>query len=74
MLFSHSPGVDQGNNMFNLKEDQRSTLMAFAPYHYPRVSGSAADIGANELHQDEIIFDSNFRGLSVTKERTSTFE
>jgi parallel beta-helix repeat protein len=61
-LFSHSPVLDQGNNMFNLKEDQRGTLMATAPYHYPRVSGSAADIGAYELQQDEIIFDSNFEG------------
>ncbi len=61
-LFSHSPGVDQGNNTFGSNEDQRGRPGDTNPFPYPRVSGAAADIGAYELQQSEIIFDANFEG------------
>jgi hypothetical protein len=49
----HSPGTDVGNNSQGFANDQRG-----APF--PRVSGSAADIGAYEIDQSDIIFDSRF--------------
>ena len=62
-LLSHSPGLDQGNNAADLAEDQRGTLADFPPpYPYARVSGSAADIGAYEVQQDDIIFNAAFDG------------
>ncbi len=61
-LFSHSPGVDQGNNTFGSNEDQRGRPGNTNPFPYPRISGAAADIGAYELQQNAIIFDANFEG------------
>lgn len=61
-LFSHSPGVDQGNNTLTLAQDQRGGPFDSTPYPYPRVSNGVADIGAFELQQAEIIFDANFEG------------
>ena len=54
-LLSGSRGIDEGNNATSLADDQRG-----APYL--RVSGGAADIGAYEVQQNEIIFDANFEG------------
>ena len=61
-LFSHSPGIDQGNNTLTLAQDQRGGPFDSSPYPYPRVSNGIADIGAFELQQAEIIFDANFEG------------
>lgn len=67
-LQSHSPGIDQGNNVFyngtttGVAEDQRGVFLDPTPYLYPRASGSAADIGAYEINQADIIFTSNFEG------------
>jgi hypothetical protein len=52
-LLSHSPGIDVGNNAANLIYDQRGSPDA-------RVSGGAADIGAYEVQQVEIIFNNGF--------------
>ena len=52
-LFSHSPAIDAGNNTESQDSDQRGLP-------YLRVSGSAADIGAYEVQQDDIIFNDSF--------------
>jgi len=54
-LLSHSPGIEQGNNVTNLTFDQRGTP-------YVRVSGASADIGAYEVQQNDIVFDAGFEG------------
>ncbi|GAA0723296.1 hypothetical protein GCM10009105_35200 [Dokdonella soli] len=54
-LMSRSPAIDAGNNAAGLTGDQRGTA-------YARVSGSAADIGAYEVQQNDIIFNSGFDG------------
>ena len=56
-LLSRSPGIDQGNTFGSLPFDQRSSPFA-------RVSGLAADIGAYEVQQDDIVFNSSFDGCS----------
>ena len=63
-LQSKSPGIDQGNNNVDANEDQRGILKNTSPYPFSRVSGSAADIGAYEVQQDDIIFTSNFEGCT----------
>ena len=52
-LMSHSPAIDAGNNAASQDFDQRGSPDA-------RVSGSAADIGAYEVQQDDIIFNDSF--------------
>jgi hypothetical protein len=49
-LMPGSPAIDVGNNVANLQEDQRGD-------GFPRVVGSAADIGAVESRSDRIFFD-----------------
>jgi hypothetical protein len=62
-LLSHSPGIDQGNNSRNLTEDQRGQAADFLPpFPYARESGSAADIGAYEVQQNDIVFNASFEG------------
>jgi hypothetical protein len=69
-LQSDSPGVDQGNNVFDngtttgVTQDQRGEVLDPTPYPYPRVSGSAADIGAYEIQQSDVIFTSNLEGCT----------
>ncbi|MBS0555799.1 MAG: hypothetical protein JSR27_00140 [Proteobacteria bacterium] len=57
-LLSHSPGIDQGNNSITLNWDQRGSP-------YARVSGSAADIGAYEVQQADVIFNNGFDGCPI---------
>jgi hypothetical protein len=52
-LLSHSPGIDQGNNAASLTYDQRGSPNA-------RMSGPAADIGAYEVQQGDIVFNNGF--------------
>jgi hypothetical protein len=52
-LMSHSPAIDAGNNAASQDFDQRGSPNA-------RVSGSAADIGAYEVQQGDIIFNDSF--------------
>lgn len=54
-LLSTSPAIDQGDNPGDLAWDQRGSP-------YARVSGSAADIGAYEVQQVDIIFNNGFDG------------
>jgi hypothetical protein len=54
-LMSRSPAIDAGNDAANLSGDQRGP-------GYPRVSGPAADIGAYEVQQGDVIFNSGFDG------------
>ena len=49
-LMPGSPAIDVGNNVANLQDDQRGD-------GFPRVVGSAADIGAVESRSDRIFFD-----------------
>lgn len=53
MLLSGSPAIDAGNNAFTETNDQRGA-------GFPRVIGSAADIGAYELDTDDVIFVNGF--------------
>jgi hypothetical protein len=53
-----NPAIDAGSNRKSLGSDQRGGgLLATTP---ARVSGSAADIGAYEVQQDDIVFDTEF--------------
>jgi hypothetical protein len=54
-LLSRSPAIDRGNNANTLSYDQRGVP-------YARVSGPAADIGAYEVQQGDIIFNNGFDG------------
>jgi hypothetical protein len=54
-LLSASPGIDAGQNPDADTFDQRGPP-------YLRESGGAADIGAYELQQDDIVFDAGFDG------------
>ena len=55
---SKNPAIDAGSNPLSLGSDQRGgSLTATSPL---RVSGIAADIGAYEVQQADIIFDSEF--------------
>jgi hypothetical protein len=58
-LGSGSPALDAGNNTFKnpLQNDQRGSP-------FGRVSGDAADIGAYEVDQADIIFVANLEGCS----------
>ena len=56
-LLSHSPAIDQGNNAIFISYDQRGSP-------YARVSGPAADIGAYEVNQIDILFNNGFEGCS----------
>jgi hypothetical protein len=57
---SKNPVIDTGSNPLALTSDQRGGLLnATSP---PRVSGSAADIGAYEVDQSDFIFDAEFEG------------
>jgi hypothetical protein len=61
-LLSTSPAIDMGNNTAALNEDQRGLLNNTSPYPYPRQSGSATDIGAYEVQQDDVIFNNGWDG------------
>jgi hypothetical protein len=55
---SKNPAIDTGSNPKGLTSDQRGgSLSAASP---ARVSGSAADIGAYEVQQNDILFDAEF--------------
>jgi len=62
-LLSHSPAIDAGNDSSLLSlYDQRGSAAVNGVADYTRFSGLAAlaDIGAYEVQQDEIIFDTDF--------------
>jgi hypothetical protein len=65
-LLSHSPAIDHGLSAAAF-EDQRGQfgvdfIVFFPNLPYPRVSGTAADIGAFEVQQTDTIFDHSFDG------------
>jgi hypothetical protein len=60
-LRSGSPAIDAGINT-GQKQDQRGIYVDQMPYPYPRASGTAADIGAYELQQGDVIFVTDFEG------------
>lgn len=57
-LLSHSPGIDQGNNVLGLSFDQRQSP-------FSRQSGSATDIGAFEVQQGDVVFNNGFDGCPL---------
>ena len=61
-LLSHSPAIDAGSSKAGLAYDQRGQ----GPPAYVRVSGAATDIGAYEVQQGDIIFNSGFEGRLPT--------
>lgn len=61
-LLSGSAAIDAGNNANGDDEDQRGVASDVKPFPYPRESGLFADIGAYEVDQAEILFDSGFEG------------
>jgi len=74
-LLSNSPAIDHGNNAINEPphpvsdlwlEDQRgNSLTDVVPYLYPRKSKGTADIGAYEVNQDEIVFNTAFEDCPI---------
>ena len=54
-LLSRSPAIDAGSNPDTQANDQRQSPFA-------RVSGTLPDIGAYEVQQDDIVFNSNLEG------------
>ncbi|MEP6483742.1 MAG: choice-of-anchor Q domain-containing protein [Rudaea sp.] len=57
-LLSHSPAIDTGSNPFAFDFDQRQ-----GPY--ARMSGANPDIGAYEVQQADIVFNTSFEGCPV---------
>jgi hypothetical protein len=65
-LLSHSPAIDTGTNAVNKAQDQRGLGTDVGPpYAYSRISGAAADIGAYEVQQNDIIFNTAFGDCST---------
>jgi len=64
-LLSSSPAIDAGNNNANLTQDQRGRPFDATPYPYPRQSGIAPDIGAYEVQQSDIIFNTSFEDCTA---------
>lgn len=56
-LLSGSPAIGKGNNSQSLPDDQRG-----APF--VRLSGNKTDVGAYEVQQDDIIFNTDFETCS----------
>jgi hypothetical protein len=54
-LLSGSPAIDAGNDVLHLTDDQRGD-------GYPRESNGIADIGAYEVDQTDIVFNSSLEG------------
>ncbi len=61
-LLSHSAAIDAGNNSFAEDFDQRGSVTTSGVMDYQRLSGGAADIGAYEVQQSDIIFNTDFEG------------
>jgi len=67
-LLSHSIALDAGNNFFSLSYDQRGPAAVNGIVDYPRVLGPVgnpipkADIGAYEVNQADVVFDTDFEG------------
>jgi len=58
-LLSRSPAIDAGSGA-PFGEDQRGMLFDTAPLPFPRQSGTAVDIGAYEVQQNDIVFNTSF--------------
>jgi len=61
-LLSGSVAIDTGNNVLGEDQDQRGLATDPQPFAYPRESTVLADIGAYEVNQDDIAFNSGFEG------------
>ena len=66
---SKSPAIDSGNDigidpitMLPFAYDQRGSAADNGSLDYLRISGPKADIGAHEVQQDDVIFDSGHEG------------
>lgn len=60
---SRSIAIDHGANPLDDKQDQRGK--AGNPSLYPRVSNGSADIGAFEVNQGDVLFNSSFEGCGL---------
>ena len=69
-LLSHSPAIDAGNDYFGGASsfDQRGFALINGTLDFPRDSGPVgdqnpkADIGAHEVQQGDVVFDTEFEG------------
>jgi hypothetical protein len=61
-LLSGSRAIDAGNNPVGFSYDQRGEPKMTTPEVYSRDSGAASDIGAYEVQQKDIIFNTDFEG------------
>jgi hypothetical protein len=59
-----SPAIDKGINPLHLMKDQRGVPGANPADPYARVSGIAADIGAYEVDQADMLFSDDFDGCN----------
>ncbi len=63
-LLSGSRAIDAGNNQSGASYDQRGGATATQPLASSRVSGAAADIGAYEVQQADVVFNTDFEGCA----------
>lgn len=63
-LTSGSPAIDNGDGdvIDPFVDDQRGGYLLYGSIDYLRVSGPAADIGAYEVQQDDVILNTSFDG------------
>jgi hypothetical protein len=67
-LLSRSPAIDAGNDYALATYDQRSAALINGTFDYLRVSGAIGDpnakpdIGAYEVQQDDIVFNTDLEG------------
>lgn len=63
-LLSGSPAIDNGEDSFGALYDQRGSAATNGVRNYTRFSGTSAiaDIGAYEVQQNDIVFNTNFEG------------
>ena len=59
-LYSHSPAIDAGNNTTSTKLTYDQRGLGYARESGPPASTPVADIGAYEVQQDDVIFNSGF--------------
>lgn len=65
-LLSHSPGIAHGNNALNLTWDQRRSPFARISAAPPGgTAPTVPDIGAYEVEEDDVVFDSGFDGCPL---------
>jgi len=61
-LLSHSPAIDAGVATARNEDQRGKQFDVMPPFPFPRQSGAATDIGAYEVEQNDIVFNTSFEG------------